>query len=292
MAARRMGQYFVLVVLAIAAVIAPPIAAQDLLSEAVGTAEDILSPVTRTMVSTLDLLEPTRLELTQSLVPPVPTCELATQIQPFDTCTAFLKTFNLDWDVLQALNPGLDCDTFTPWTSLCIGGVGASCNTAVDGSGQCPDLNNAEKTVPLQVGGITLTDALRAAFTSQPDLLALLQDSQTAASSIKVGGTESIVMVLKKISPTVKAVRHNPGHPFIGLWAATHPTTPLVITIIPGWFNDSGGLITYLPGAELTTFTGKGHKGKGRNLLSMRELMQGSGTYPGSAYYQGGNWYG
>ena len=57
------------------------------------------------------------------------------------------KTFNLDWDVLHALNPGLDCNTFTPWTSLCIGGAGASCNTAVDGSGQCPDLNNAEKTV-------------------------------------------------------------------------------------------------------------------------------------------------
>lgn len=55
-------------------------------------------------------------------------------------------------------------------------------------------------------------------------------------------------MTVPGISPAITSIQNKPGHPFISLWADGGASTPLVITIVPSWFADNGGLIAYVPG--------------------------------------------
>lgn len=239
------------------------------------------------MVTSLGKLKRNTLELTSVLVPPVSSCELTAQIQTGDTCSSFSEAFRLSTSSLLDLNPGLDCNIFTPSATVCVGGAGSACNCPLDINGQCPDWSNGAKLVPATGGGIKLSSALRTAFTSTPDVWALLNDPETYATKIKVNGTASVLMVIPGVSAVVKAVQSNPGHPFLSLWAASGPTEPLVIAVLPGWFSNTGGLIAYVPGA-----TFKDAPGGKRNLLAIRKLLQRGGSYPGSSYYQGGGFYG
>lgn len=56
------------------------------------------------------------------------------------------------------------------------------------------------------------------------------------------------MMVLPGVSDAVQAIEGNSGHPFLSLWAASGPTVPLVVAVLPGWFNSGSGMIAYVPG--------------------------------------------
>lgn len=72
---------------------------------------------------------------------------------------------------------------------------------------------------------------------------------QTLATLITVNdNVTSLVMTVPGISPAITSIQNNPGHPFISLWADGGASTPLVITIVPSWFADNGGMIAYVPG--------------------------------------------
>ena len=67
-----------------------------------------------------------------------------------------------------------------------------------------------------------------------------------------MNGTDYLLMILLRVTPACQSILNNPGHPFLALWAASGPTVPLVIAVLPDWFDGGGGLTTYVPGASLS----------------------------------------